>query len=172
MSQFLVLSFIGDDRPGIVERLSDTISRHHGNWAESRMAHLANKFAGILIVSIPSNHQEALMTELNDFSQLGLNILVEEAFDSPSCGSTLALTVVGNDRPGIVKEVSEVLYSLMVNVKELSTVCEPAPMSSDMLFKTEMILSLPDGLSLTQLEEALEGISSDLIVELSINEFA
>ncbi|MDB4837202.1 glycine cleavage system protein R [Marinomonas sp.] len=172
MSQFLVLSFIGDDRPGIVERLSDTISRHHGNWSESKMAHLANKFAGILVVTVPFNHQEALIEELNDFGQLGLNVLVESATESATKGSTLALSVVGNDRPGIVKEVSEVLHSLMVNVKELNTVCEPAPMSSDMLFKTEMILALPADLTLNKLEASLEGISSDLIVELSINEFA
>jgi glycine cleavage system regulatory protein len=172
MSQHLVLSFIGEDRPGIVERLSDTIARHHGNWLESRMAHLADKFAGILTVLVPLEHQDALINALRDFEKLGLHVTVEAANQSVFEGSTLSLSVVGNDRPGIVKEVSQVLHSLMVNVKELTTSCEPAPMSSDMLFKTEMVLSVPKKLSLPELEAALENISSDLMVELSVNQFA
>jgi len=172
MSQHLVLSFIGEDRPGIVERLSDTISRHHGNWLESRMAHLADKFAGILTLSVPLEHQDALIKDLHDFEKLGLNVTVENANQIVTQGSTLSLSVVGNDRPGIVKEVSQVLHSLMVNVKELTTACEPAPMSSDMLFKTEMVLAVPKDLPLSQLEAALENISSDLMVELSVNQFA
>ncbi|MEO9274452.1 ACT domain-containing protein [Marinomonas sp. 5E14-1] len=172
MSQHLVLSFIGEDRPGIVERLSDTISRHHGNWLESRMAHLADKFAGILTLSVPLDYQAALINELRDFEKLGLNVTVENATQSPAQGSTLSLSVVGNDRAGIVKEVSQVLHSLMVNVKELKTSCEPAPMSSEMLFKTEMILMVPEKLPLSELEVALENISSDLMVELSVSQFA
>ena len=172
MSQHLVLSFIGEDRPGIVERLSDTIARHHGNWLESRMAHLADKFAGILTLSVPLEHQEALVGALRNFEQLGLHVTVELANQNASEGSTLSLSVVGNDRPGIVKEVSQVLHSLMVNVKELTTTCEPAPMSSDMLFKTDMVLAVPKDLPLADLEAALEKISSDLMVELSVNQFA
>ncbi|MDE8601334.1 glycine cleavage system protein R [Marinomonas sp. RSW2] len=172
MSQHLVLSFIGEDRPGLVERLSDTIARHHGNWLESRMAHLADKFAGILTVSVPLDQQDALINALRNFEKLGLHVTVEVANQSVSEGSTLSLSVVGNDRSGIVKEVSQVLHSLMVNVKELTTSCEPAPMSSDMLFKTEMVLSVPKNLPLPELEAALENISSDLIVELSVNQFA
>ena len=45
---FLVLTVIGDDRPGLVEQLAAAISEHRGNWLESSMAHLAGKFAGIV----------------------------------------------------------------------------------------------------------------------------
>ncbi len=166
MSQHLVLSFIGDDHLGLVERLSDMVSRHQGNWLESRMAHLADKFAGILILSVPDDHKDALIKELKDFDKIGLNVTVELANSGSEEEETLSLSVVANDRPGIVQEVSQVLHSLLVNVKELNTSCEPAPMSSDMLFRTDMVLSIPKSLSLTELETALEKISSDLMVEL------
>ncbi|MGB4246421.1 MAG: ACT domain-containing protein, partial [Pseudohongiellaceae bacterium] len=48
MATYLVLTIIGDDKPGLVELLSETIARHSGNWLESNMSHLAGKFAGIL----------------------------------------------------------------------------------------------------------------------------
>ncbi|MBL8502453.1 MAG: glycine cleavage system protein R, partial [Rhodocyclaceae bacterium] len=47
---FLVLTVIGDDRPGLVGELSAAISSHQGNWLESSMSHLAGKFAGIVKV--------------------------------------------------------------------------------------------------------------------------
>ena len=48
----LILTVIGDDRPGLVEQLATAISSHHGNWLESSMSHLSGKFAGIVCLSI------------------------------------------------------------------------------------------------------------------------
>jgi len=166
MTQHLVLSFIGDDKPGMVESLSDVIRRHHGNWLESRMAHLADKFAGILTLTVPADQQEALIQALRAFDQKGVSVTVEKANVPASSGQILYLSVVGNDKPGIVQEVSQVLHSLMINVKELHTSCEPAPMSSEMLFKADLVLRAPDGLQLSDIEAALERIGSDLMIEL------
>ena len=37
----LVLSVIGDDRPGLVSALSEAIARSGGNWERSQLAQLA-----------------------------------------------------------------------------------------------------------------------------------
>ena len=49
----LILTVIGDDRPGLVERLASAISRHDGNWLESSMSHLSGKVAGIVSIELP-----------------------------------------------------------------------------------------------------------------------
>ncbi len=49
MATYLVLTIIGEDRPGIVELLAKIISDHSGNWLESSMSQLAGKFAGVEI---------------------------------------------------------------------------------------------------------------------------
>ena len=51
MRSQLVLTVIGRDRPGLVEAIASQIAKHGGNWEESRMAHLAGKFAGILRIT-------------------------------------------------------------------------------------------------------------------------
>jgi glycine cleavage system regulatory protein len=56
---FLVLTVIGDDRPGLVGELSAAIAAHQGNWLESSMSHLAGKFAGIVRVACPSHRPGA-----------------------------------------------------------------------------------------------------------------
>jgi glycine cleavage system regulatory protein len=60
----LILTVIGADRPGLVEALAATIATHQGNWLESRMAHLAGKFAGILRLEVADERADALAAAL------------------------------------------------------------------------------------------------------------
>lgn len=59
-----IITFIGDDRPGLVESLSQVISDHNGNWLESRLSQLAGKFAGLISVSVPEESTAALQVAL------------------------------------------------------------------------------------------------------------
>ena len=169
MNQYLILSIIGDDKPGLVEGLSETIAKHQGNWLDSRMAHLADKFTGILTVTVPKQQEASLTQALHNLDKLGLHIMVERANVGQAMGQTLKLSLVGNDKPGIVKEVSQVLNGFLINVSELTTHCEPAPMSSEMLFKAEATLQASSALNVQELEQALERIASDLIVDIRIS---
>ena len=78
------------------------------------------------------------------------------------------LNLVGNDRPGIIKEISAAVSALGINVKRLNTECMPAPMSSEPLFKAVAILEVPEGITLEQLQERLEKLADDLIVEIDV----
>ena len=64
-TESVILTVIGADKPGLVERLATIVADHHGNWLESRMARLAGQFAGILQVEVASAHREALVQALN-----------------------------------------------------------------------------------------------------------
>src|SRR5687768_13835724 len=80
----LVLTLLGPDRPGLVEAVADTIAAHGGNWLESRMAHLAGRFAGILRVEVPEERFAGLNEALARLQSRGLRITVEpNAGDRP-----------------------------------------------------------------------------------------
>lgn len=171
MSTFLVLTVIADDKPGIVETLSATVASHNGNWLESRMSHMAGKFAGILRVSVSDSDASGLQEALGALSGSGLSITVETSAEQGESGATrdLTLNLVGNDRPGIVKEVSQSLARMGVNVLELTTNCESAAMSAEALFRTEAHLRVPQGFDADALTSALEAISNDLMVEITLD---
>jgi len=167
MDSYLVLTVISDDKPGLVEALSRTIADNSGNWLESSMSQLAGKFAGILRVSVPTAEADKLVTELNKLSdQFRLVIERAEADDRSKGRCVLQLSLVGNDRPGIVQEISQVLAEQKVNVEHLNSQCVPAPMSSAMLFKASARLTVDDEMQLEHLQTRLEGIANDLMVEL------
>jgi len=173
MSAHLVLTVIARDKPGIVEALSQAISDQGANWLGSRMARLAGEFAGIVELSVPEDRADELMAALRRLESEGLRIQIERSSTGPS-GSTgsrsLQLELVGNDRPGIVREISQALARRGVNVDELSTSCESAPMSGEALFRTTARLDVPADVTPESLGDELEKIANDLMVDLHLDD--
>lgn len=168
----LVITLVGPDRPGLVGQVSDVIRQNSGNWLESRMAHLAGQFAGIVLVDVDDQHMEALTAALTELNHQGLKVVVEcdVVLSTPSstAGSLVTLNVMGTDRPGIVREVTQVLSASAVNVEEFTTHCSDAPMSGGRIFKVEAFLRLPEGLTQHQLQQQLESVAADLMVDISL----
>jgi glycine cleavage system regulatory protein len=170
----LVLTLIGPDRPGLVEAVANTIAEHGGNWLESRMAHLAGKFAGILRVEVPPERAAALTTALARLEARGLRVVVEraepavEAAARPSRQPSRAveLTLVGLDRPGLVRDISQLIAKHGGNVEELETDRQSAAMSAEMLFRAEARVNVPQGADVAALRADLERLANDLMVEI------
>lgn len=171
MRSQLVLTLIGRDRPGLVEMLAEQIAKHGGNWEESRMAHLAGKFAGILRLSVPADAAASLTKALTALEREGLRVLVEGAEPPADRGSAkrLKLELIGDDREGIVRDISQALAKRRVNVDELHTSCEDAPMGGAQLFKATALLRVPADVADDELRATLEAIADDLMVELTLD---
>jgi glycine cleavage system regulatory protein len=166
----LVLTAIGDDRPGLVEELATAISSHGGNWLEASMAQLAGKFAGIVNVAVPAEKVEALKAALAKLEGLKVSAEIAGAQKSASAGRHLTLNLVGHDRIGIVREVSQVLARHAVNVEELATYTSSAPMSAEVLFHAEAELFATPDFNARALKLELEKLSDDLMVDISLGE--
>jgi len=100
----LVLTVIAQDQTGLVERIAKCIAEHQGNWLESRMARMAGQFAGILRVAVPVEHRPELVEALQGLERQGVRVLVADSGNEPSHSwKAIQLSLVGNDRPGIVR---------------------------------------------------------------------
>lgn len=168
----LVLTVIGEDRPGLVEAISRTISEHGGNWQESRMARLANRFAGILLASVPDPSADALVEALLALKSEGLQITVESgAEESPVVGfRTAKLEIVGHDRQGIIHDVSESLTRHRVSIDDLETEITSASWSGDTLCRLKAELRVPVDLDAALLRADLEDLANEFMVELLLDD--
>ncbi len=166
----LVLTILGEDRPGLVDSIAQTVAEHDGNWVESRMARLAGQFAGILRVEVDAAQAEALTAAIRLLPEGGLKstVLADAAEPDDSQKPVVRLSLVGQDRPGIVREISRVLASHGVNVEELQTEVTRAATTGQALFQAEAQLRLPEGVSTDALRNALEEVAADLMVDLSL----
>jgi glycine cleavage system regulatory protein len=174
----LVLTLIGPDRPGLVEAVAHTVAQRGGNWLESRMINLAGQFAGILRVEVPPGQADDLARALEALGSTGLRVVAKSspraAGDAPVTAATrprgLDLELVGLDRPGLVREISQLLARQDINVEELTSDRSSAPMSGEMLFRANARVKVPAHIDAGQLRASLERLASDLTVEIKLND--
>ncbi|MFP6857022.1 MAG: ACT domain-containing protein [Roseibacillus sp.] len=165
MPSSLVMTVIGPDRPGLVEELSKTIASHEGSWLESRMAHLAGHFAGLLRVECPDEKSAELVSALQSLE--GLSVQVAEELERPAGKKkVLSFDVVGNDRPGIIQELSSAIARAGGNVEELISNLESAPHAGHPMFRATGSVAVAADFDETTLLNALEALGPDLAVSL------
>ena len=166
----LVLTVIGDDRAGLVNALAEAVSARGGNWERSQLAELAGKFAGIVVVSVADDQRDGLVESLAAFP--GLEIAVYEAIqpaaDRTDAGATVTLDLVGNDRPGIVRDVTAVLSRHGISIDRFTTETREAPMAGGELFEARLTGHAPEGAELESVRADLEKLADELMVDITL----
>ena len=170
MTQTLVLTFIARDRPGLVERLSDVVATANGNWLESRMVRLAEKFVGVARVEAPKSNVAALRAALLALDKEGFRLTVEEAADGLGAvpDRVLVLDLIGPDHPGIVRDISRCLAERGVSVEEMETDIRPAPMGGGFLFYAKARVRVPANVGERALSDTLHKLGNTLMVDISL----
>ena len=171
----LVLTVIGDDRSGLVRALADVITEHDGNWEESQLAELAGKFAGIVVVSVPEARAEEFTTSLGTLDGL-LAVAAHPGAEPAASGvragtagtDQLTIDLLGNDHPGIVREVSTVLSKHDLSIETMTTGTREAPMAGGILFEAHVVVDVPAGSDTAALRADLERLASELLVDIAV----
>jgi len=159
----IILTVIGQDRPGLVRAQAQAVAAHGGSWLESRMARLAGQFAGIVRVEGP----DSLLADLRALEREGLRITIQTGTAAGAAsGERLAVEVMGNDRPGIVRDVTEVLARLGVNIEELTTDVVSGSFSGETLFRATALVRAPDSASAAAIREGLEFLGNEMMVDI------
>ena len=165
----LILTLLGPDRPGLVEAVANIVNEQEANWLESRMSHLAGHFAGIVRVEVAEGKADQLLKQLEGLEAKGLSVVARRDESVAADDFTVVwMSLVGNDRAGIVSEVSRVFAEQQVNVEEFQTELQGAPNSGAMLFRANAALRLPSNVTVDDLQKALEGIAADLMVDITL----
>lgn len=171
MQASLVITILGPDQSGLVKSLSETLNRFQGSWTESRMIHLSGKFAGLLQVSVPSEAVDELTLALQALKSDSFQILIEKSDQTQNKAPTkiLDLELLGQDRPGIIQDITEQLAYLNVNIEELESQVKEASMSGGTLFCAQLKLSLPEVVSTDDVQESLESMSDQFMVDINFS---
>lgn len=169
----LVLTVIGHDKTGLVDALAEPIADHGASWDRSHMARLAGQFAGIVVVTVAEDQVASLTAEfdaLNAQGVLDVQVAIASAADEETNAAQMSLHLIGQDRPGIIRQISSALASRDVSILELETETTSAPMSGERLFAATATLRIPEGLDSDGLRASLEDIANELMVDLEFGE--
>jgi glycine cleavage system transcriptional repressor len=173
MSQELVITAVGPDRPGIAAELSGHVHAAHANLADSRMVNLRGKFALVALVEGEPSALEALKARLKQAApEMKLTIDVspaESRTSTPRDGVPFRLKTYSMDQPGIVHRLTSHLHRLGINVEELETHLESAPFMGAPIFTMEIVMLVPRGVSVTKLRRELEELGEAVNCDVDID---
>ena len=167
----LVLTVVGDDRAGLVAALADVVTAHGGNWEHSQLAELAGTFAGIVVVSVPDDRASDLVAALDQLDGL-LKVTAHPGVGEPSPAKPreLSVDVLGNDHPGIIRDISAVLSRHGVSIENLTSESREAPMSGGRLFEAQVLARVPDGADPAAIKADLERLATELLVDITLGD--
>ena len=169
MVKHIVFTFIGEDKPGLVKRLADVISEHGGNWLESNLSQLAGKFTGIVLIGIEDAKRDALCAALQALKAEGLQVVTENTGEESGTDlMEIELHILGPDRPGIVKSISQALQQNNFNVKQLESRITSAAMSGDPMFEADVIVQVADQVDIDALLVEINDISLNLGIDIDL----
>jgi len=166
----LVLSVVGSDRPGLTKALAAAVLSAGGNWLESHLSQLGGLYVGSVLVELEADRLDALRSAVSTVDAEGLDIRMAPALAVKGpVGEALDFGLVGQDRPGIVDQVTAVLSGLDANIETFRTWIDAEAYSGVPLFHMQARLRLPQGLAAATVQAALEEISAEVMVDVSLS---
>lgn len=165
-----VLSVVGSDRPGLTKALAAAVLSAGGNWLESHLSRLGGLYVGSVLVELAAEDVERLRAAARTVDAHGLEVRIAPAVEAPGPeGEALQFSLVGQDRLGIVDQVTAVLGRFDANIETFRTWISAEPHSGAALFNLEARLRLPPDLALSRIQAALEAISGEIMVDIAVS---
>ena len=146
MTNQLVIAALGEDRPGLVEKLSSWILDNGCNIADSRMMVMGGEFAVLLLVTGNWNKLARLENQMEQAQeQLGMTLNIKRTEVRKASGNFLpyAVDVVSLDHPGIVHNLANFFSQRSINIQDLSTSSYSAAHTGTPMFSVHMSLDVP-----------------------------
>lgn len=165
MSEQLVITALGKDRPGIVDELSNALTGHDLNIEDSRMSVLGGEFAILMLVSGSRNSIDAFMNETATLEgSLGMKLLVKTTHKKPESLrlAPYAVEVVSMDHPGIVREIARFFSSRKINILDLDTTRYAAAHTGTPMFALQMTVEIAAEQPIDKLREEFIGMCDQL----------
>ncbi len=165
MSQLIVLSAIGSDRPGVVKDVSKAILDCGGNIEESRMTTLGAEFAVLMLISgnwhTPAKLEKAL-DELGERHGLAINLKKTGVTPPHEDCIPYGVDVICLDQPGIVFHLSDFFASRNMEISEVATRRYAAPHTGAPMFSVQMTVSVPASTPIGQLRDEFHDLCEQL----------
>lgn len=164
MSATFIVSLAGVSKPGLLQELAHYTHEHGGKWLSSKVSHLEGHIAAIIKVEVPKVEVEAVQKQFN--AQPGLSVQFDEV--NPHAEQTdhsLNLVVDAKDRPGLVKEITNVLDEQDVTVVDMECYRLNVTGLGASVFTANMKLNLPDGCDKEDVMADIEDLSEDMVVK-------
>ena len=171
MQQFLVISAIGGDKPGIINGLSQAATGCGCNILETRMTVLGGEFALIMMISGQEEHILDAEQKLPNIAEsFGLTTILKrtQPRQSADAGSPYQVSVISLDHPGIVREIASFFSERDINIEEMETGTYAAAHTGSPMFSLQLSVNIPASVAIAALKESFVSFCDERDLDASI----
>lgn len=172
--QKLTITASGPDRAGLVDELTEALIQQGANIADSRMINLRGRFAVLMLVEVPEERAREACRDLAAAAEsVGLAATVQvldEPTPPPAPAVPYRIRTYAMDQVGLVHKITHALHVMNVNIEELNTKLEHAPHTGAPLFSMDMVVSVPQDVTLDRVRQELEQLCAELNCDLDIDQ--
>ena len=171
MNSQLVISAIGEDQTGLVDRLTEWVLENSCNIEDSRMVILGGEFAILLLVSGNWNNIAKLENQISAMQdKLSMQITAKRTESKPLQSNLLPylVDVVALDHPGIVHNLASFFSNRHINIQDLSTATYAAPHTGTAMFSVHMLVDVPADTHIATLREEFQTFCDQLNLDAGI----
>jgi glycine cleavage system transcriptional repressor len=172
MKKYIVVSAVGKDRPGFVNRITHAINELGGNIELQRSTRMADEFALIFLFSVDAARSKEAIDHIAALKLAETFITAREAVSTdivrPDLAGIAELTASGADQPGIIDAVTHVLFQQNINIESMDYDTESAPMTGEHLFRMNARLAIPRGLDIDALQKTLRDMEAEYNFDVSL----
>ena len=168
----LILTAVGPDQVGLVEKISAFIARHNSNIEDSKMAVFCGEFALIILISGEGGNLHKIANHYRELEiETGLTIAIKTPTSRKPAESFLPYTLTAScmDHPGIVYQLSGILSSLGINIESMETKTYAAPVSGTPIFRLEANISIPTRININSLRERFAAIQKEENIDIELS---
>ena len=132
----IIITAIGQDKPGLVNKITSIINKNNGNVDNSKMIKIENQFAMIIDFSSLDNIDN-LESDLNLIQDLKIAYkIIKESKVTKKFFKTFLM--MGGDDQGIIDTISDYFRENNINIVEIDTFIELAPITGSPLFNMKI----------------------------------
>jgi len=171
MRSYVVFSFMGPDRPGLVREIAEFFSARGINIERSRGCVLGNEFGMVILTSGNNESIEGLIKDLDSLRKnTGLDIHIRKT-KAPLHREVLPsiaykMVAISIDRPGIIHQICKVLHERRINIEDISTNVDHDPATGANVFQLLCYFSLPPAVKIVDLKNAITRISDEYNIDI------
>ena len=167
-----ILTAVGPDRIGLVEKISEFIAQWRSNIEDSKMAVFCGEFALIVLISGASNDLKEIGDQQEQLAeQTGLNISIKTPVGKRTAAASLPyrLTASLMDHPGVVHKLSSILSRLNINIESMETKTYAAPVSGTPIFRLEAQIAVPTTININELKARFAEVERDENIDIELS---
>ena len=164
----IIINAFGNDKPGLVFKISKIVLSLNGNIENSKMMQLESDFTIMMLVQISNENIKKLKNKLNEIKELNISYSHTNKKQNNINYINYSFSISVADNEGIIYLYTELFKKKNINIESMETEINHAPISGFPIFNLKSILNIPDDLDISIIKKELKNIAQENNIEYKL----